>query len=150
AAELRRHLSQIEGIRTVLFQRTSKRAPLRAHDLRATFVTLALASGKTETWDCDRTGHRSSSMPNKYRRAARTAAELGLGWLKPMHEVIRPAAQKLIHPGRVGICSLHQGVLRSFLFKDVSSNVGKSGELGCLRTPRRDERGANGSAGGGK
>jgi len=88
AAELRRHLSQIEGIRPVLFQRTSNRAPLRAHDLRATFVTLALASGKTETWVCDRTGHRSSNMLNKYRRAARTAEELGLGWLKPMDEVI--------------------------------------------------------------
>src|SRR5690606_9487912 len=74
--------------RPVLFQRTAKRAPLRAHDLRATFVTLALASGKTETWVCDRTGHRSSNMLNKYRRAARTAEELGLGWLKPMHEVI--------------------------------------------------------------
>jgi integrase len=88
AAELRRHLTKTEGIRAVLFQNTARRAPMRAHDLRATFVTLALASGETETWVCDRTGHRSSSMLNRYRRAARTAAELGLGWLKPMHEVI--------------------------------------------------------------
>jgi hypothetical protein len=61
---------------------------MRAHDLRATFVTLALAAGRTETWVCDRTGHRSSQMVNRYRRAARSAAELRLGWLVPMDEAI--------------------------------------------------------------
>jgi hypothetical protein len=55
------------------------------HDLRGTFVTLSLANGKTETWVADRTGHSSSVMINRYRRAARTAAELGSGELKPLH-----------------------------------------------------------------
>jgi integrase len=81
AAALRTHLQKVGGVRAALFERTANRAPMRAHDLRATFVTLALASGKTETWVCDRTGHRSSQMLNKYRRAARNAGELGLGWL---------------------------------------------------------------------
>ncbi|HET7542295.1 MAG TPA: tyrosine-type recombinase/integrase, partial [Polyangiaceae bacterium] len=88
AAALRTHLQKVGGIRAELFERTARRAPIRAHDLRATFVTLALASSKTETWVCDRTGHRSSQMLNKYRRAARTAAELGLGWLIPLDEGI--------------------------------------------------------------
>ncbi len=58
--------------------------PIRVHDLRGTFVTLALASGKTETWVADRTGHKSSIMINRYRRAARSASELGLGLLAPL------------------------------------------------------------------
>jgi hypothetical protein len=88
AAALRTHLQKAGGIRAELFERTPRRAPMRAHDLRATFVTLALATGRTETWVCDRTGHRSSQMLNKYRRAARTAAELGLGWLAPLDQRI--------------------------------------------------------------
>jgi integrase len=61
---------------------------LRAHDLRGTFVTLSLANGKTETWVADRTGHASSIMINRYRRAARTAAELGLGPLAPLNAAV--------------------------------------------------------------
>jgi integrase len=70
--------------RPELFERSSTRRPIRVHDLRATFVTLSLAAGKSETWVADRTGHRSSVMINAYRRAARTAAELGLGELAPL------------------------------------------------------------------
>jgi integrase len=61
---------------------------LRAHDLRASFVTIALANGKTETWVADRTGHRSSQMIARYRRQARTAAELGLGAWTPLDAAI--------------------------------------------------------------
>ena len=67
--------------RAELFLKGENRRPIRAHDLRGTFVTLSLANGKTETWVADRTGHRSSQMINRYRRAARSAAELGLGAL---------------------------------------------------------------------
>lgn len=88
AATLRVHLQKAGGVRSIVFQRTQHRAPIRAHDLRATFVTLALASEKSETWVCDRTGHRSSQMVNKYRRAARAATELRLGWLVPLDEGI--------------------------------------------------------------
>ena len=35
-----------------------------------------------------RTGHSSSVMLVRYRRDAKTAQELGLGWLLPLHEVI--------------------------------------------------------------
>jgi hypothetical protein len=62
--------------------------PIRVHDLRATFITINLANGKTETWIADRTGHRSSDEINGYRRQARTAAELGLGELAPLDVAI--------------------------------------------------------------
>jgi len=88
AAVLRIHLAKSGAARPELFQRTAHRTPMRAHDLRATFVTLALASNKTETWVCDRTGHRSSQMLNRYRRSARRAAELNLGWLAPLDTAI--------------------------------------------------------------
>lgn len=61
---------------------------IRAHDLRASFITLALAIGKTEAWVTDRTGHTSSAMIYRYKRAARLARELDLGWFAPMHETI--------------------------------------------------------------
>jgi integrase len=88
AATFRAHLTRAGGMRQVLFQRTKARNPIRLHDLRSTFVTLSLALGRTETWVCDRTGHRSSQMVNGYRRAARTAEELELGHLTPLHEAI--------------------------------------------------------------
>ncbi|MCR4340112.1 MAG: tyrosine-type recombinase/integrase [Gemmatimonadaceae bacterium] len=74
--------------RPELYKRTAARQPIRVHDLRASFITLALAAGRSEAWVSDRTGHKSSVMINRYRRAARSAAELGLGWLAPMHEAI--------------------------------------------------------------
>jgi integrase len=70
--------------RPELHERAPGKQPIRLHDLRATFVTLALAAGRSETWVADRTGHRSSIMINRYRRAARTATELNLGELVPV------------------------------------------------------------------
>ncbi len=82
------HVKQAGITRPELFLRSKSRLPLRVHDLRATFVTLSLANGKTESWVADRTGHRSSQMINTYRRDARTAAELALGPLLPLDQVI--------------------------------------------------------------
>ena len=56
--------------------------------MRATFVTVSLANGKSETWVADRTGHRSSAMINRYRRHARTWAELGLGELAALDRAL--------------------------------------------------------------
>lgn len=60
---------------------------IRIHDLRATFVTLALATGRTDRWVRDRTGHCALVL-DKYRRPARTAAELALQWFTPLHSVL--------------------------------------------------------------
>ena len=88
ADELRADLKAAGVTRPALFERSDTRRPLRVHDLRATFVTVSLANGKTETWVADRTGHRSSAMINRYRRAARTWAELALGPLTALDEAI--------------------------------------------------------------
>ena len=88
AGALRRHLGLAGIDRPELFENSKTRLRLRVHDFRATFVTVNLAHGKTETWIADRTGHRSSVMINTYRRQARTWAELGVVPLARMHLAI--------------------------------------------------------------
>ena len=88
AAQLRHALHAAKVERQAIFEGNEVRMRLRAHDLRATFITLALAADRTEQWVSDRTGHKSSLMIQRYRRAARTAAELGLGPLRPLFEAI--------------------------------------------------------------
>ena len=80
--------------RPELTERSANRRPIRVHDLRVTFVTLSLAAGKSEAWVSDRTGHKSSIMINKYRRAARSAAELRLGELGALDVLLGLAAPK--------------------------------------------------------
>lgn len=88
AGIFRLYLRRAGVTREDLHVRRALWAPIRIHDLRASFITLALAMGRTETWVADRTGHKSSDMINEYRRAARHAGELGLGWFAPMDEAI--------------------------------------------------------------
>lgn len=89
AARFRNEHLRAAGVdRPELFESTDVRKPIRVHDLRATFVTIALANGKTETWVQDRTGHKSTLMIARYRRAARTVAELKLGDLLPLDQAI--------------------------------------------------------------
>lgn len=59
-----------------------------AHDLRATFITISLAMGKSETWIADRTGHKSSAMIQRYNRKKRMLEQLKLGELTPPDEAI--------------------------------------------------------------
>jgi len=88
ARQLRADLALAGVDRAELFEGEGARRRLRAHDLRATFVTLALAAGRSEAWVTDRTGHTSSEVLARYRRGARLAAEVGLGWLASMAEAI--------------------------------------------------------------
>lgn len=83
---LREHLGAIglKKERPELFTTTDERRQIRVHDLRGTFVTVALANGRPESWISDRTGHRSSAMISLYKRTARSFAELGLGDLVPL------------------------------------------------------------------
>jgi len=74
--------------RPELFERSPSRQPIRVHDLRATFVTVALANGKTEAWVTDRTGHKSSQMVALYARQARQWSELNLGELGPLDALL--------------------------------------------------------------
>jgi integrase len=88
AERLRSHLKAAGVQREELFIPGVNRGQLRVHDLRGTFVTLSLANGRSEAWVADRTGHTSSAMINRYRRAARSATELGLGPLSPLFEAV--------------------------------------------------------------
>ena len=83
------------------------RRQFRVHDLRGTFVTLSLANGRSETWVADRTGHTSSQMINRYRRQARTAAELNLGSLEDLDLAI-PELSPI--PGIVAGLALASGI----------------------------------------
>ena len=107
----------------------SVRIPIRIHDLRATFVTVALAVDRSERWVKDRTGHRSSHMLDRYRRAARTVAELGCHWFDPMDLAI-PEFR----------CGNAEG-----LWSDVAHDVARendagwhSGEMGLVPAAMRD------------
>jgi integrase len=86
--DLRAHLKAAGVTRADLFATTATHRQINVHGLRATFVTTSLANGKTETWVMDRTGHESSQMVNRYRRQARTWAELDLGPLTPLDQAI--------------------------------------------------------------
>jgi hypothetical protein len=102
AKQFRAHLGAAGIDRAELFERTASRVHIRLHDTRATFVTISLANGRSETWVADRTGHRSSTMINKYRRAARTAEELGLGELARLDAAIPELAASPADSGGEG------------------------------------------------
>jgi integrase len=88
AEKFRAYLQRAGVDRPQLYEHGPARLRCRIHDLRGTFVTIALANGRTESWVQDRTGHRSSEMIALYKRAARQASELGLGPLHPLVEAI--------------------------------------------------------------
>lgn len=94
AKQLRQDLQSAGVSRPELFEGQGSRRRLRAHDLRATFVTLALACGRSESWVADRTGHTSGETMARYRRGARTASELELGWLAPLVSALPELADK--------------------------------------------------------
>lgn len=100
AEQFRRDLKKAGVDRRELFMRSEKRGQVRAHDLRATFVTISLSAGKTETWIADRTGHHSSTQIANYRRAARTAAELGHTVLDPLNKAIPELRARTQRTGR--------------------------------------------------
>lgn len=78
------HLLAAGVDRRELHTDTPERRRMNPHGTRGTFVTLALAMGKSERWVMDRTGHQTSAQLAKYTRQARHAAELQLGWFGAM------------------------------------------------------------------
>lgn len=99
AAQLLRDLKVAGLTRHNLYARTKSRRPLRVHDLRATFVTLAMAAGRSEKWVKDRTGHKTSIMISRYDRRASSAAEAGHDqWLADLDGLLWPdLAPKAAH-----------------------------------------------------
>ena len=62
------------------------------HGWRRTFVTLSLGAGRSEDWVMRRTGHTTSAQLHRYRIAAATAAEFGLGWLRDFDQALAEVA----------------------------------------------------------
>lgn len=65
---LRAHLRMIglDQLRPQLFEDTDERMIFHVHNLRSTFITVALAAGESEAWVMRRTGHRTSRMLATY------------------------------------------------------------------------------------
>ncbi len=110
AAQLRDDLARAEVDRAKLFQGSRNRLRMRAHDLRATFVTVSLASGRTWEWCQQRTGH-GDAMKQKYRRTSATWTAQRQGDLAPLHLAIPElAAQAALISPRPDDFRLAQGL----------------------------------------
>lgn|GEM_PF-2120572 len=67
---------------------TAGKRPIRAHDLRTSFVTVAFADGRPESWISARTGHTTAAQLARYKRVAESLEALDLGWFAPLDEVL--------------------------------------------------------------
>lgn len=106
ASTFRTDLARCDIKRSDLHEDTKERRHIRIHDLRGTFVTLAMAGGKSEAWIMDRTGHTTSSMLNRYRSQARHAAEIDIGELGPLDELLgmgQARASDIEKPEKTGL-----------------------------------------------
>lgn len=84
ARKLRNALRIAGVMREELFEKGESLIPIRMHDLRATFVTIASASGKSERWIRNRTGHKSVAILDTYQREIDLAIEAEFGWFDPL------------------------------------------------------------------
>jgi integrase len=77
AAVYREHCGAVGIDRARLYQRKANKLQLRAHDMRAFFVTAGMFEGHDALWITDRTGHTSLGMLRTYERDVRRWRELG-------------------------------------------------------------------------
>jgi hypothetical protein len=86
---------RVAGItRELLYKNSAERKHIVMHDLRATFITMALVAGHNEQWIMNRTGHHSSVQINTYKREVDMAMALGVQQLSPLNEAIPELATK--------------------------------------------------------
>ena len=76
-----------EADRPELWTKAAGRKELRLHDARASFVTVALLSGRSKDWVRRRSKHKSSAI-ERYRRHIGTFRELELGDWVPLDGAI--------------------------------------------------------------
>lgn len=98
ADDYREHLIAAGIGRPALHKGTTVTKPTGLHALRALFVTEALARGESESWVCDRTGHKSSQMIATYKRRARTFNEAKLPPLAPLDVALGWAPESSAEP----------------------------------------------------
>jgi len=90
ADQLRADLEAVglKNDRPELFVDNDVRRQMNAHDLRGTFVTIALAARKSEGWISRPTGHTTSAMIARYRRHADNLGEAQEVALRPLVEAL--------------------------------------------------------------
>jgi hypothetical protein len=134
ARRLRRLLVDAKVTRRDLHTPTGNRRRLRAHDLRATFCTLALADGRSDQWVMQRTGHTTSAMLERYRRPARSVRELDLGWFAPLPSALKLGTREVPSASSGGeMCS---GTVQT-LGHEVGRGVFFQPKKARVRTPAR-------------
>lgn len=144
-AQLRRDLKLAGCTRHNLFARSGNRTPLRVHDLRATFVTLAMAAGRNERWVKARTGHTTSIMLARYERRAGDAVEAGHNqWLADLVGLLWPEpTPKRAHKAGHGV-----GQVIPFQRKSASAYIpSTNGEALHLQAGTQKSRGIDAPAG---
>lgn len=102
AGTFRMHLQEAGVARSELYEDSDVRRPIRFHDLRGTFCSVALACDKTEAWVTARTGWRSSMQVAAYRRLAQQFSDVGAGWFVDMAVTIPELANNEVHGGPDG------------------------------------------------
>ena len=160
ALRYRASLKRAGLTRRDLFASTAERRPMRVHDLRASFVTLALAAGRgaptTELWVRDRTGHTPKQMET-YRRWSRFALENEQGWFAPLDEAIPELAafakggRSLLAGALVGheVGHAEESSINSASATRAPCSVeGGSGRHHASKTPAPDAPGCLGEHGG--
>ncbi len=88
AAQYRAALLAAGVDRRELHFSTATRQRIVAHDTRGVFITISMASGRSESWIMDRTGHTTSAMLAKYRRRAEGLSEGSSVALTPLDQAV--------------------------------------------------------------
>jgi len=113
AAILRGHLRFAGVDRPEVHESTPRSRRLRCHDLRSTYITLALMMKKSEAEIMQHTGHRSSGQIHEYDHNALTAAEMKFTQLGPLAAalgLVPPAPARAVPTVALGQCQASEGV----------------------------------------
>jgi hypothetical protein len=73
----RAHCEAVGIDRARLFEKKVNKLRLRAHDMRAFFITSGMFAGRDALWITDRSGHTTLGMLRTYERDVRRWRELG-------------------------------------------------------------------------
>lgn len=84
AVQFRADLKECELRRRELHVTTATSRNITVHDLRGTFVTIALACGRSLPWIMRRTGHTRTEMIDRYQRAVDFAVEHEMTWFSDL------------------------------------------------------------------
>jgi integrase len=86
--KLRKHIGLAKITRPELMKNTGSRRWLTVHDLRATFCTVAMATGWTEFDIMCRSGHVTTQELLKYRRDVAELQKMAMTWFEPLDELL--------------------------------------------------------------